>query len=250
MPSQPKDYSVLDKFNFEYKPIGVKYLPTRPEGIRKLDKALNFCEMIKEAQNEEPFYVAPDSWHCVERFLLGMEDPEPIYISGLFGGDEGLYAEPRANRQMYNHLPMMLKGSVQHVAFSSYDKFTTDPDVLVITASLAQAPTLLRAINFSTGDVITSKVTPVVACSWIMIHPALTGELNYVVTGLGLGMQALNIFPPGLFIISIPWQKMPVALENLAALPVPGPAKPGPGGDTHRARVEILKKDLRKRMSS
>lgn len=250
MPSKPRDYSVLNRFNFERKPIGVKYLPTRPEGIQPLEKEMNFCEMIKEAQENEPFYVAPDNWHCVEPFVLGFEDPEPIYISGLFGGDEGLYKEARANRQMYNNLPMMLKGSVKYVAFSSADKFTFDPDVLVITATIDQAPTLLRAISYSTGEPLTSKVTPVVACSWIMVYPALTGEMNYVVTGLGLGMNAMNIFPSGLFLISIPWQKIPTALENLAEIGYrDGPLEPGPGGDAHRKRVEKMTKDLRKRMA-
>ncbi len=249
MPSKPRDFSILDKFNFERKPIGVKFLPEKPEGIKPLEKTLNFCEMIKEAQENEPFYVTPDNWHCVEPFLLGFVEPEPIYISGLFGGDQGLYAEPRANRQMYNHLPMMAKGSVKYVAMGPAKQLPFAPDVLVITATMNQAPTILRACNYSTGEVITSKVTPVVACSWIMIYPALSGEMNYVVTGLGLGMQALNIFPPGLFLISIPWQRLPEAMENLAAIQYrEGPPQPGPGGEAHRARVAVYEQELRERM--
>jgi len=249
--TKKRDFSVLDKFKFERKPIGIKYLPVRPEGIRVLDKTLNWCEMLKEAQENKPFYVTPDNWHCVEPFLLGFVDPEPIYISGLFGGEEGIFAEPRANRQLYNHLPMFKKGSVKYVAMGPVSDLPFDPDVLVITATIQQAPTVIRACNYSTGEVITSKVTPVVACSWIMIHPAITGEMNYVITGLGLGMQALNIFPAGLFLISIPWQRLPQALENLAAIEYhEGPPQPGPGGEAHRARVEVFKKDLRRRMEA
>jgi uncharacterized protein (DUF169 family) len=248
MPATKRDYSALDRFHFERKPIGVKYLPTRPKDIRRLEKALNFCEMIKEAQESEPFYVAPDNWHCVEPHLLGFEDFPSIYNSGLFGGDEGLFQEPRANRQMYYDLPQLVKGSVQYVAFAPADKMTFDPDVLVITATMQQAPTVLRALNYSTGEPMTSKTTPVVACSWIMIYPMISGEMNYVVTGLGLGMDAMDMFPAGLFLISIPFQKLGTALENLAAMPYrEGPRPPRPGGDAHRARVEVFKEELRRK---
>ncbi len=109
----------------------------------------------------------------------------------------------------------MPKGSVQYVAFAPVDKLTFDPDVLVITADITQAQTLLRSINYSTGQPFVSKATPVVACSWIYVYPVVSGELNYFITGLGLGMQALNIFPPGLFLISVPFQLIPTMLENL-----------------------------------
>ena len=68
-----------------------------------------------------------------------------------------------------------------------------------MTADIAQAQTLLRSITFSTGEPFVSRATPVVACSWIFIYPVVSGELNYYITGLGLGMQALNIFPAGAF---------------------------------------------------
>ena len=81
-----------------------------------------------------------------------------------------------------------------------------------------------------------------------MIYPVISGEMNYVVTGLGLGMAAMNIFPAGLFLISIPFQKLAEALENLAEMPYrEGPPQPGPGGDAHRARVEVFKEELRRK---
>ena len=42
-----QDLSIYRKFDFEKQPVGVKFLPTRPEGIEQLDKALSFCEMLK-----------------------------------------------------------------------------------------------------------------------------------------------------------------------------------------------------------
>ena len=87
-----------------------------------------------------------------------------------------------------------------------------------------------------------------VACSWIYVYPVVSGELNYYITGLGMGMQALNIFPPGLFLISVPFQLIPTMLENLADMPERDASEPGVGGPEHRKRVNQLLVDLRQRI--
>ena len=247
MASKRQGYSALDKFNFERKPVGVKFMITKPEGIKHIDKELNMCEMLKEAQENDAFYVAPEDWVCVgvEQMILGMEDPEPVLVSGIFGGEEGLFKGDNACRAMYDYLPRMQKGSVQYVAFAPVDKLTFDPDVLIMTATLPQAQTLLRSVNYSTGKPFVSMATPVVACSWIFVYPVVSGELNYFITGLGLGMQALNIFPPGLFIISVPYQQLTVMLDNLKDMQYNPEFVPGPGGEAHRKRVNQFKKDLK-----
>ncbi len=239
------DYGVFDKFHFERKPVGIKFLPTRVEGIERLAKSLNFCEMVREAQTSPPFYAEREDFHCVEPMLLGMEDPEPILVSGLFGGKEHLFKEARACRAMYQYLPRMLKGSVNYVAFSSADRLLFDPDVLVLTATIPQAQTLLRSIGYSTGEMFVSRLTPVVACSWLYIYPVMSGEMNYAVTGLSLGMSALDVFPPGLILISVPWTKLPTMIENLKDMSV-GRSTPPPGGDEHRKRTSKLMEDLRR----
>ena len=53
-----RNFSVLDKFGFERKPVGVKFFITRPRGIKRIEKELNFCEMLKEAQEGSAFYGA------------------------------------------------------------------------------------------------------------------------------------------------------------------------------------------------
>jgi uncharacterized protein (DUF169 family) len=248
-----KDFAILDKFNLERKPVGVKFLASRPEKITHLTKKLSMCEMLKEAQTSEPFYVSKEDFVCVEKMLLGYEDPEPILVSGLFGGKEKLFQEERACREMYNYLPYMKKGSVHSVAFSSTDKLPFDPDVLVITADISQAQTLLRSVNYSTGEPITAKFTPVCMCAWMFNYPVVSGNMNFFITGLGLGMQALNIFPPGLIVMSLPWTKVPTMLNNLKEMNIEGLLKasktPGAGGEKHRKKVDQLMIDLRKEIA-
>jgi uncharacterized protein (DUF169 family) len=250
MAEKSKDYSVLDKFNFERKPVGVSFMIEKPEGIKRIDKELNMCEMIKEAQENDAFYVGPDDWVCVgvEQMILGMRDAESVLVSGLLGGFDGLYKNNSACRAMYQYLPSLPKNSVQYVAFASVDKLTFDPDVLIMTATIDQAAPLLRSINYSTGRPFQCKATPVVACAWMYVYPVVSGELNFYVTGLGLGMQELDIFPPGLFLISVPFQLIPTMLQNLKDMDFSPKLVPGPGGKAHRKRVNKMLDDLREKI--
>lgn len=62
MAEKSRDYSVLDKFNFARKPVRVKFMVKRPKDIKRLDKELNMCEMLKEAQEnlaEIPYSPTP-----------------------------------------------------------------------------------------------------------------------------------------------------------------------------------------------
>jgi len=245
MSSTPQYYSVFDKFNFERKPVGVKFLMTRPEGIKRLGKELNFCEMLREAQEGSSFYVGKEDFKCVEKMLLGMEEPEPALVGGLVGETDELFQEARANRKMYQYLPRMLKGSVNFVAFSPVDRISFSPDVLVITTNVPQAQIVLRAITYSSGDMWSSKGTPVATCAWMYIYPVLSGEMNITITGLGLGMQAVQALPEGLILISVPWNLIPTMVENLQHMNWE-PTEPE-GGDAHRKRFNKLMEDLRQK---
>jgi uncharacterized protein (DUF169 family) len=250
MAVKTKKYAVLDKFNFERQPVGVKFMITRPKGIKRLDKDLNMCEMLGEAQKGNAFYVGEEDLVCVgvEQMILGMKDAEPLLVSGYLGGEDKLFQSASACRAIYNYLPRMQKGSVKYVAFAPLDKMTFDPDVLIITADINQAPTVLRSINYSTGKPFTSTATPVVACSWIYVYPVVSGELNYFITGLGLGMHEMNIYPPGLFLISVPFQQIPTMLENLKEMPYRPTPEPGAGGVAHRKRVNKMMAEMRKKI--
>jgi len=249
MTVEPRDYSILDKLNFERKPVGVKFLPVKPEGIPRIAKRLSFCEMFKEAQTSPPFYVQREDLHCIEPFILGMEDPDPMLLSGLVGEADGLFEEARANRKVYQYLPKMLKGSVNYVAFSSIDRLTFDPDVVVFTANASQTYHLLRALNFSSGEMWSAKGTSVAACAWMYIYPVLSGEMNLTITGISLGMRALKVFPEGLIIISIPWTKLAQTLENLRNMKWKL-LSDEITGEEHKKRVDILFNDLRQKIKN
>jgi uncharacterized protein (DUF169 family) len=242
------DFSVFKKFNFERPPVGVKFLPVRPDGIERLKKRLSFCEMFKEAQTSPPFYVQKEDLQCIEPLLLGMADPDPMLLSGLVGETDELFEEARANRKVYQYLPRMIKGSVSHVAFAAIDQLSFEPDVLVITADAGQAYHILRALAYSSGEMWSARGTPIAACAWIYIYPVLSGELNFTITGISLGMRALKVFPEGLVIISIPWTKLAMITENLQKMPW-RLISDEVTGDEHKKRVDKLFNQLRRKIA-
>lgn len=60
-----------------------------------------------------------------------------------------------------------------------------------------------------------SKITTVLGCAWLYVYPYVSGELNYMVTGLCWGMKALQVFLEGLLLISIPFDLLPTLVQNL-----------------------------------
>lgn len=213
------DLSIFKKFDFEYKPIGVKFLMAKPDGINRLEKDLAFCEMLKEAQDTEPFYSTKENQECkIGQLILGMSEPEPISESGQIGPKLGVYEDSRANRRLYERLPRLAKNSVNYVAFSSLDKLLFDPDLLIVTAKPSQAEILLRAHGFSTGKMWHARGTTVMGCAWLYLYPYMNGELNIMITGLHHGMIVRHIFPEGLLLLSIPYDLLPEIVNNLKSM--------------------------------
>jgi len=207
--------SIFNKFNFERQPVAVKYMLQKPKGIARLKKPIALCEMLREAQEEGPFYVGKEDFECVGPFLLGMVEPGELFESGQVGPRLGVYEEPRTNRKLYQYVSMMHKNTVKYVAFSPLDKLSFNPDVLVITANPNQAEIILRAASYVNGKMWHSKLTSVMGCSWIFIYPYVSGELNYHVTNLVHGMRGRKVLPDGMFVISIPFNLLSEITENL-----------------------------------
>jgi uncharacterized protein (DUF169 family) len=214
MKPKTMDFSVFNKFNFERKPVGIKYLPYKPEGIERINKSLYFCQMFKEAQTSRPFYVTRENIQCGTQ-VTGMEAFPPVMYSGQLGAEFSMFKTPSANRRVYDYVPVLPRNSVQYVVHSSIDQMTFDPDLLIITANASQAEIILRASSYSDGRMWNAKGSTCLACAWIYAYSYLSGELNYHISGMGFSMKARNVLPDGLIIISIPSEKLSEIIENL-----------------------------------
>jgi uncharacterized protein (DUF169 family) len=215
------DLSIFSKFNFKSPPVGVKFLLLKPEGLVKLDKKIPFCQMTAEAQQSNtPFYAGLENQSCIPaNYILGYDIPKGIE-TGYYGTGLKLFKEPRANRRIYQYITRMTKGIVNYFAFSPLDKLSFDPDLLMIlTDDVSQAEIILRALNYTAGQMWTSKMTNVLGCAWLFAYPYMSGEVNYITTGLGFGMIAHEVFPPNKQLFSIPFNWLPTIAQNLQDMP-------------------------------
>ena len=104
MGTTKRDLSILEEFNLKMKPVGIKFLLYKPDGINKLDKNLSICEMIREAQGSEPFFATVDNFTCVGPLITGMAEGDPVFESGHIGENLNIFEEARANRRLYHYI--------------------------------------------------------------------------------------------------------------------------------------------------
>lgn len=211
---------ILKRLDLEIQPVAVKFLTRRPEGIDKLDDTMALCEMLKTAQQGNSFYAGQENHTCdAGLYLVGGAEPPAAYSTGEYGAGLRIFSEFRANRRLYGYVPKLAKDTIHYLAFSTLDKLSFEPDLLILVAHVGQTEILLRAMSYKTGKMWASKLTSVMGCAWIFVYPYLTGELNYVTTGLSFGMKARKVLPEGLQIISIPYDMFASILENLQDMP-------------------------------
>jgi len=235
------NFAILDKFEFDVQPVGVKFLAKRPDRVERLDGNMALCEMLKKAQEGNAFFVDKENHTCdAGLYVLGQADaPEP-FISGEYGAKLKIFEDSRSASRLYQYMPKINKGVVNYVVFSPLDKLTFDPDVLIILAKPSQTEILLRAMSYRTGKMWSSRSSPAIGCGWIYIYPYLNGELNYTMTGLGHGMKRRKLFPEGLQIISIPFDLLPSMLQALQDMPWVLPAYESDGPEfIKRVLIEL-----------
>jgi uncharacterized protein (DUF169 family) len=220
MTSPQQDLVILEKFNFDVKPVTASFLIRPPERVPRLEAKMTFCQMIRRAQEGEPFYADSENHACeVGPFILGGQDIPPPFFRGEYGVAHKHFREPRAMRRIYRIIPKLEKNVVSCVAFSTVDQLSIEPDVIIFVADFDQTQILLRAMSYTTGQPYTSKFTGVMGCAWLFIYPYLTGKLNYVPANFSAGMKLLKVFRDGTIVTSIPYQLLPTVLRNLQEMP-------------------------------
>ena len=239
------DLSVLDKLDFERKPVGVMFSTTKQAGLKRPDKVLDFCEMLVEAQEGNAFYVTKDDFTCIGPLLLGMVEGDPIFESGRVGPKLGAFKDARANRRIYDYLPRLSRHAINYVAFAPLDKLTFEPDLLIILASVSQAEIFIRAKAYTTGEMWSARGTPVAGCAWLYLYPYLTGEMNFTVTGFGFGMKSRRLFPEGRILLTIPWDVLPKIIKNLEEMEWV-PESYTLGSEGHKKKLRQIVEELEK----
>jgi uncharacterized protein (DUF169 family) len=215
-----ENIAVLERFDFEVQPVGVKLLSKRPDMVERLDKKMALCEMLKHAQGGNAFFTDSQNHTCeAGLYVLGQAEIGEPFANGDFGAGLKIFEEPRSASRLYQYIPKIGRGIVNYVTFSPLDKLQFDPDLLILLASTHQTEIILRALSYRSAKIWVSKFSPAIGCAWTYTYPFLTGELNYFITGMGHGMKRRELFPEGRQIISIPFDLLNTLLQILQEMP-------------------------------
>lgn len=219
-----KEREIFKKLDMEFPAVAVKFCRNKPLGYEQVDEKKPLCGFLVKAQKEEKaFYISMENEDCMGKVVLGMESLEnsasgSLHLSGLMGSNLGAFRTPAANARLYYDAPMFKMGAVNFVIFCPVSKCDFNPDLIVCVADTEKAQILLRASSYISGDVWESKCSFVMSCSWTYVYPYLSGKVNHLFTGMHLGLKKLGVYPPGLHILSIPYQKIPEMMEALSEM--------------------------------
>jgi uncharacterized protein (DUF169 family) len=229
--------AVLQPLNLDLPPVGVKFYSRPPEDMHQLEGSLRLCEMLRRAQDGHAFYAAPENHACGGGlYIMGKSLPH-VFTTGEYVAGIQVCEDFKAGRRIYDSLPRLdADSTVDYVAFAPLEAVAFDPDLLIVLSDPDQTEVLLRAHSYSTGKLWMSRCTPVIGCAWTYMYPYITGELNFVVTGLSLGMKAGKLYPQGLQLITIPSDLFPMFIRNLKNMPSVLPLLQ-PGADEFRSKV-------------
>ena len=203
----------------EYPPVAVKFHYALPERSPRTDERLSFCQFLKKAQGGVRFYITAEDDDCSGKMTLGMAPKEPFEVSGIVGAGFEVFRSPAANIRLHNSYPVVNPGTIRYVEFCPVAQCDFWPDLVVCVADVRQAEILMRASSYISGDLWESRSSSVVSCAWTYAYPYLSGKVNFCITGMHHGQRRRNIYPPGLQIITIPYQKLDEVITALDEMP-------------------------------
>ncbi len=210
----------FEKLEMPYPAVAIKFHYAQPDGVEHTDEQLSFCQYLKKAQTTgKHFFTTKADDDCFGKVALGMDPKPPLAASGIAGVDFGVYKTAAPNARLHNTYPTLVPGSVNFVEFCPVSSCTFDPDLVVCVAENKQADILMRATSYISGDLWESKSSCVMSCAWVYVYPYLSGKVNFCITGLHHGLKRRKIYPAGLHIIAIPYQKLGEVTTALEEMP-------------------------------
>jgi uncharacterized protein (DUF169 family) len=232
-----EDLALFEKLNFPQKPVTIALVLEPPAGVERLNEKLRVCDMVSRARQRNPFYTGSENHTCEAGWsVLGYGDPPQPFVSGVFAAELKGYKTPRAGSRPYHNNPKLKKGQTNYVVFSTLDKLTFEPDLLLLCTGGKSTLLVLRALVYSTGDVLESRVTLSMECSWYIAYPYITGKVNHFPGSVGYATHRAKTWEPDQVAVCIPRDLIPHLMENLREMPWVGPFY-GPEGIEFKRRL-------------
>ena len=210
---------LFSKLELPYPAVAIKYCYSRPDGVEHVGETLSFCQFVKKTQDlGKAFYITKEDDNCYGKMVLGMTPIPGFAASGQVGFDFGVYGSPAANARLYNQIPTLVPGACNYVVFCPVEICDFSPDLIICVAQTAQADIIMRATSYISGDLWESRNSPVLSCAWTYAYPYISGKVNFCITGMHHGMKRRKVYPMGLHLISIPFEKIDEVIKALSEM--------------------------------
>jgi len=207
---------IFEKLNLSYPAVAIKFCHNRPRDIPQVEGVDKFCMYLLKCQKEQrKFCIAAENEDCMGGSVMGFRGVEELHASGEVGYRTGGFCTPGPNARLYYEAPMFHRGTVNFVVFCPVAQCDFDPDLIVCIGDTNAAQIILRASSYRSGDIWESKASYVMSCSWTYVYPYLSGKINHLITGMHMGLKLFGEYPPGLHILSIPYQKINEVIDSL-----------------------------------
>ena len=212
----PHQKELLAKMELEYAPIAVKFSHNLPDSIERCHEKLPLCAYLKTAQDTgKTFYVDLKDEACMGSCVLGYKDFEGFASSGVIGFEHGFFRSAACNARIYHEISTLKRGSCNYVVFSPAVDCNFSPDLIIFVVPPEKAELVLRASSYTNGDPYESKSTIALSCAWTYAYPYITGKINFCITGVHFGMRKMKMYPAGLHVLTVPYQKIDDLLIGL-----------------------------------
>lgn len=236
---EQKTKELFKKLDMTYPAVAIKYHYLRPENVEQFEGELSFCQFVRNVQDTgRHFYITKENDNCFGKVALGMSKKPVMAAAGLAGVAFGVYKTPAPNARLHNTYPVPVEGSIRYVEFCPVETCDFDPDLIICVADNRQADILFRSTSYISGDLWEQKVSSVMSCAWLYSYTYLSGKMNFCITGLHHGVKRRKVYPPGLFIIALPYQKLGEVFESLEEMPWELPAM----SDDPKVKAELARK--------
>ncbi len=207
---------LIAKLDLELVPVAIKFSHNVPEGYDHSNKRLAFCGYLKDVQVEQKsYYIKTTDDACLGKCVLGAEPFEEKCQAGLVGFERSFWRTPAANARLYHEITTLKAGCCNYVTFSPVAECSFDPDLILFVVPTDKAALIMRATSWVSGDVWESRSSVALSCAWLYSYPYVTGKVNFCITGMHYGLARQHLYPAGLHIISVPYQKIDEMISGL-----------------------------------
>lgn len=211
-----KAKELFAKLDLEYEPIAIKFSYNCPAGFEELTESRQFCSYLKVAQtSDKPFFIRMSTDACLGKCVLGYEPFEDKCQAGIVGFERSLFGSQAANARLYHHITILKSGVANYVTFSKVSQCTFNPDLIIFVAPVEKAALIMRASSWVSGDPWESKSSVALSCAWTYAYPFVSGKVNTCMTGMHFGLTKQKLYPAGLHMITVPYQKIDEVVRGL-----------------------------------